>query len=166
MTTFDAAIRYGRFLDEIETYLDPYSFSHLFMVSKIFRDKIVDIHLYRPRPETNTRYPKRNLMEEVKVLTDAEKAGREDAIEVFCESSDNVYLLSACFRNLHDAKLLNSFTLDTVEDANLVFTALSMASFPRKVVDLVIYPQDMANREHGSLTRVPELATYTRSVEF
>jgi hypothetical protein len=79
--------------------------------------------------------------------TYAESAARKEATNNFISSTDTVHLLSACFRNLREAKMLEYVEIGTPGYRNVIFTALSLADFPRKIVKFPVEPDMIAKHD-------------------
>ncbi|KAG9187979.1 hypothetical protein G6011_01902 [Alternaria panax] len=158
-TQFDAAIRYGLDLRELEIVLNHKSLCRLLHIVKIkeFRHKIDVIFFYgcgltALPPDSNDAEKYRQYLE-------------DEERNSYIDSSEAVYLLVEIFRYLADAKRLQTLELNFDYAHHLLLAALDMAKFPKQLLDINVEFSRLLNRRYGELRRSPSIyAPYIKFV--
>jgi hypothetical protein len=128
-TTYDAVVRCGLQLEDLRITLTNKSLYQLLHISETLalRDSIDRVWFHA------TAY--------------------EDEIQMFLNSSEALSILAQCFRNLQAAKRLQAIDAYDQRIHNIVFSALALAQFPRKIVDVTILPQNILEGKYRMLGR-------------
>jgi hypothetical protein len=154
-------MRYSILLEELEIYLDYAGIAQLYQLSKIaaFRDRIYTLSFYDPsqrdddEPDDQDAEDNETYQENLS----QQKQSREDATAAYWSSSDAVYLLAECFRNLRGAKNLNRVELCASFGHDLILQGMMLAVFSRKITHLPIQPNDFSTVGYGSFSQSPQL---------
>jgi hypothetical protein len=160
-STYDAAIRYGPLLEELEVHVDYPGLCNFFLITSIpaFRDRIRNITLH------GTRATATGDDLEIPWIKSAVRESCPEEEPLFEESSETVYLLAACLENLKQASMLEKI------DANggiysLLPPALAESQFPRKIAIYRVLPQHLAGQEYRTLTSSPaDCSPYTKGIK-
>jgi hypothetical protein len=153
-TTYDAAVRYGLQLEGSGIHLNYKKLCHLLHISSIpaFRDKIHTLYLWTPAP-TKDSGPEMRALE-------------EESIETFLTSSDIVYMLAECFRNLRHGKRITVLRPTSPKSLRVSLMALEMVQFPRRILYITLRPNEILDAVHGILAKsLPTCARYINIME-
>jgi hypothetical protein len=141
--------------------LDYAGIAQLYQISKMaaFRDRIYTLSFYDPSQRDDNEPDDQDAEDSE---TDEEnlsqqKLSREDAAAAYLSSSDAVYLLAECFRNLRGAKNLNRVELCARFGHDLILQGMMLAVFSRKITHLPIQPNDFSTVGYGSFSQSSQL---------
>jgi hypothetical protein len=153
-TTYDAAIRYGLQLENLEILLDYEQLCWLLHISKTptLRDNIATLYLYATDPRVD---PEADIY-----------AMEVESNETSFNFGDCLHLLTECFRNLQHGERLTQIEAAGRETHNLIFPALRMAQFPRRILAVTLNPQYILDARYECLGEpLSAYASYVKNVQ-
>jgi hypothetical protein len=153
-TTYDAAIRYGLQLEELDIFLDYKQLCWLLHLTKTptLRDNIGTLYLYATDPRKD---PEADPY--------AMEVGR---VQLYFNSSDCVHMLAECFQNLRHGKRLTQIEAAGRETHHIIFSALRMAQFPRRILAVTLNPQYILDARYKDLgEQLSNYASYVKNVQ-
>jgi hypothetical protein len=153
---FDASIRYGDVLEELDIWLKEPSLLILLHISKIpaFRDRVKKIHVHKSEAEINPGFPEYELHG----LTKEEVNAKQEHSDIYHNSPELIYLLGQCLSNLRCARMLEKVETDFEGGANAVLAACHLTKFPRKLINISIHSKAVQECSIGKFLNSP--ATY------
>jgi len=159
-TTFDAAVRYGLLLEELEIFINHKGLCQLLHITQIpaFRDRIKRVLVYRPRL-TSTADDS-----DVPWIKSATHEMRLEEVSTFLEASEAVEMLSACFRNLERSTSLEEVLVIGSDLYRLIPAALARSAITRKQAVFRVQPQDPSDADHRTLMTA-DCSPYTKGIE-
>jgi hypothetical protein len=146
-TTYDAAIRYGLQLENLEIRLTYKELCWLLHISKTptLCDNINTVYLYTKDYEQRS---------DICLHT-------EETFDMYFASSDCIHILAECFRNLSRGKRLTQVKAGTTKIHCTVFQALDLAQFNRRIMGITSKPQYILDARYRELQTNLLLMHYT-----
>jgi len=161
-TTFDAAVRYGLLLEELEIVVDHKGLCQLLHLTQIpaFRDRIKRVLFY---------YPSVKSMEDdcdIPWGLSPIREMRREEISTYLEASETVELLAACFRNVKQATSLEEVPAQDTDLHRLIHAASARSGFARKKTVFTVRPGNLSGADHRTLMICPaDCSPYTKGIE-
>ncbi|KAI4641354.1 uncharacterized protein J4E78_010417 [Alternaria triticimaculans] len=143
-TMYDASVRYGLLLEQLDIEVSHNGLCALLHITKIpdFSKRIRTLILKSPY----------------------EKEASPDYLTADW-SSETVHLLAQCFRNLKDAPALSEITVHGRNLYGLVPAALAASEFPREIAIFEVLAQPVVISDYRRVTNSPEeCAPYTKGL--